>query len=100
VKYVVTVPVAGSDVQEFYVWSAKDLKDMIIREEFTMADGTMYLWELDNIELGKQPDDVFEIPADYTKATESEMGNLMMREMMGGDMPAMPNMPTMPPVEE
>jgi hypothetical protein len=100
VKYKVTVSVPGEELQEFYVWSAKDLKDLVIRQEFTMADGSMYTWELSNIELGKQPDDVFEIPAGYTKATEAEMGTLMMQEMMGGSMPTMPNMPMAPPTGE
>lgn len=100
VKYRATVSAPGEESREFYVWSAKKLKDLIIKQEFAMADGSMYTWELNNIELGQQPDDVFEIPADYTKASEGEMSTLMMREMMGGSMPTMPNIPTMPPTEE
>ncbi|GEM_PF-2446608 len=100
VKYRATVSISGEETQEFYVWSAKDLKDLIIKREFVLADGSLNTWELKNIELGQQPNDLFEIPAGYTKATDDEMSTLMMREMMGGEMPSMPKMPTIPPTEE
>ncbi|MBN1574671.1 MAG: DUF4412 domain-containing protein [Deltaproteobacteria bacterium] len=94
VKYRGTVSISGEGPQEFYVWSARDLKDLIIKKEFVMADGSIYSWEIDNIELGEQSDDVFEIPAGYTKASDDEIGTLMMMEVMGGKMPSMPIVPS------
>lgn len=93
VKYKATITLSEEKTQEFYLWSAKELKDLVIKREFSLPDGSLYIWELNNIEIGKQPEDVFEIPADYTRATEAEMSTLMMKEMMGDSMPMIPMMP-------
>ncbi len=100
VKYKATISVSEERSQEIFMWSAKELKDLVIKREFSMPDGSLYTWELSNIEIGEQPKDVFEIPADYTKATEAEMSTLMMKEMMGDSMPMIPMMPPMPPATE
>jgi len=93
VKYKATISLPDEESSEFYVWSAKELKDLIIKREFLLPDGSLSAWELSNIEIGEQPEGLFEIPADYIKATEAETSTLMMKEMMGDFMPIIPMMP-------
>jgi hypothetical protein len=86
-KYRVTLTDPGSDPYTFYGWAATDLDNIFIKKEFSAQDGTIITWELFNIVLGTPPKELFEIPAGYTKASESEASMLMMKEVMGDAFP-------------
>jgi len=68
---------------EIIIWSAKKLDGVIVKTLVESPDGTSMTNELFNVEVGKQPASLFELPDGYTKATEDEIGMIMMQEMMG-----------------
>jgi hypothetical protein len=78
----------GQPPVQMKIWYSSEL-DYTIRQESEMPSmaGKMVV-QLENIKKGKQPDDLFKVPAGYTKVATTE-------EAMGIQMPQMPeNMPT------
>jgi len=65
------------------IWSAKKLDGVVVKTLVESPEGTSMTNELFNVKTGKQPADLFELPGGYTKATEEEIGMIMMQEMMG-----------------
>lgn len=65
------------------IWSAKKLDNVVVKTQVDSPDGTSMTNELFNVKTGKQPANLFELPGGYTKATEEEIGMIMMQEMMG-----------------
>ncbi len=86
-KYRVKIAEFQDQLMEYNVWSAKKLGNVPIKTELHYFNGDILATEYTNIETGKQPGDLFEIPAGFAKATEDEAGYLMMQEMMGGSIP-------------
>jgi len=64
------------------IWSAKKLDGVVIKTLVESSDGSTMTNELFNVEVGKPDASHFELPEDYTKASEEEVGMLMMQEMM------------------
>ncbi len=81
IKWKVTLTHPDGKQDTYYAWSATDLKDLVIKQEFETTPGQTYVMQLTNITIGDPAKETFEIPAGYTKAPESEMNALMMNEM-------------------
>jgi hypothetical protein len=82
VKWKVTVTMPDAKTSTYYSWGAQDLDNFEIKKEFEgTAPGESLVIEYSNVVLGDPDKSVFEIPAGYTIATESEMNALMMQEM-------------------
>jgi hypothetical protein len=82
VKWKVTVTMPDGKTTTYYSWAAQDLDNFEIKKEFPGAtpDETLVI-EYSNVVLGDPDKSVFEIPAGYTQAQESEINALMMQEM-------------------
>lgn len=65
------------------IWSAKKLDGVIIKTLVEMSEGSSMTNELFNVKAGRPDASLFEVPGDYMKATEAEIGMLMMQEMSG-----------------
>jgi len=65
------------------IWSAKKLDGVVVKTLVDSPDGTSMTNELFNVKTGKQDPALFELPEGYTRATEEEIGMIMMQEMMG-----------------
>jgi len=80
-KYILNPATEG--LPNMTIWSAKKLDGVIVKTLVESPDGTSMTNELFNVKAGKPDASLFELPAGYTKATEAEIGTLMMQEMMG-----------------
>ena len=81
IKWKVTMTMPDGKSTVYYSWGAQDLKNFAIKKEFESTPGESFVIEYSNVVLGDPDSSVFEIPAGYTLAPESEMNSLMMREM-------------------
>ena len=81
VKWKVTMTTPDAKSVTYYSWGAQDLDNFEIKKEFTGTANESTVFEYSNIALGDPDKSVFEIPAGYTQAPESEMNALMMQEM-------------------
>jgi hypothetical protein len=66
-KWEVVIEAPGRKATRTFQWYDPELK-LAVRQEF--ADGAVS--EMKNIRVGKQPDDLFVVPAGYTRAPEPE----------------------------
>ena len=82
-KYEIALIDTEEEFLSYYAWAANDLENIIVKIEITVSEGEMMAMELTDIEVGRQPDELFELPPDYTLATDEEADMLMMQEMMG-----------------
>ena len=94
-KYRIKIGEFQDQIMEYNVWSAKKLGNVPIKTELHYFNGDILTTEYTNIESGKQPGDLFEIPPGFTKASDDEVSYLMMQEMMGGNIPGGIPMPPM-----
>jgi hypothetical protein len=69
-------------IPDITIWSAKKLDGVVVKTLMEMPNNTNIINELMNVDTGKQPASLFELPDGYTKATEDEIGMIMMQEMM------------------
>jgi len=74
---------ATATLPDITIWSAKREGGVIVKTLVESPDGSSMTNELFNVEVGEPDASLFELPAGYTKATEEEIGMLMMQEMMG-----------------
>jgi hypothetical protein len=81
IKWKVTMTMPDGKSTVYYSWGAQDLNNFAIKKEIEMTPGESVVIEYSNIVLGKPDASVFEIPAGYSEAPESEASALMMREM-------------------
>jgi hypothetical protein len=81
VKWKVTMTPSDGKPFVYYSWGAQDLKNFAIKKEFETVPGESMVIEYSNVVLGDPDASVFDIPAGYTLAPESEMNALMMSEM-------------------
>ncbi|MBN2223742.1 MAG: hypothetical protein JW765_03610 [Deltaproteobacteria bacterium] len=95
IKWKVTTTMPDGKTFVYYSWGAQDLDNFAIKKEFETVPGESMVIEYSNVVLGKPDSSVFEIPAGYVLAPESEMNMLMMTEM-GISIPY--GMPMMPPM--
>jgi hypothetical protein len=78
-KVTTTMPDGKSFV--YYSWGAQDLDNFAIKKEFETNPGESMVIEYSNVILGKPDASVFDVPAGYVQAPETEMNALMMAEM-------------------
>ncbi len=81
IKWKVTMTMPDGKSTVYYSWGAQDLDNFAIKKEIESTPGESVVIEYSNVVLGKPDASVFEIPAGYSEAPESEMNALMMREM-------------------
>jgi len=81
VKWKVTMTTSDGNPFVYYSWGAQDLDNFAIKKEFETTPGESMVIEYSNVVLGSPDKSVFEIPAGYAQAPESEMNTLMMAEM-------------------
>jgi hypothetical protein len=81
IKWKVTTTMPDGKPFVYYSWGAQDLDNFAIKKEFEMTPGESVVIEYMNVVLGDPDSSVFEIPAGYAPAPESEMNALMMAEM-------------------
>jgi hypothetical protein len=81
IKWKVTMTMPDGKTFVYNSWGAQDLKNFAIKKEFETTPTESMVIEYSNVVLGDPDSSVFEIPAGYTQAPESEMNSLMMREM-------------------
>lgn len=81
VKWKVTMTLSDGKPFVYYSWGAQDLDNFAIKKEFETTPGESMVIEYDNVVLGHPDAAVFDIPAGYAMAPESEMNALMMTEM-------------------
>jgi hypothetical protein len=81
IKWKVTMTMPNGTSTVYYSWGAQDLDNFAIKKEIETTPGESVVIEYSNVVLGKPDSSVFEIPAGYSEAPESEMNALMMREM-------------------
>lgn len=81
IKWKITMTMPDGKPFVYYSWGAQDLKNFAIKKEFETTPTESMVIEYSNVVLGDPDSSVFEIPAGYTPAPESEMNALMMREM-------------------
>jgi len=96
VKWKVTTTMPDGKPFVYYSWGAQDLDNFAIKKEFETTPGESVVIEYMNVVLGNPDSSVFEIPAGYVLAPESEMNALMMNEM-GISIPF--GIPFVPPAE-
>lgn len=81
IKWKVTMTMPDAKTLTYYSWGAQDLDNFEIKKEFQNVPGESLVFVYDNVVLGDPDKSVFDIPAGYTQAQESEMSALMMAEM-------------------
>jgi hypothetical protein len=81
IKWKVTMTLPDGKPFFYYSWAAQDLDNFAIKKEFETTPGESMVIEYSNVVLGDPDASVFEIPAGYAQAPESEMNALMMSEM-------------------
>lgn len=73
-KYEVTVRDPGGETATGTLWATEDM--IPVKMDMVVQGGDRVVVELRDIEVGPQPDELFEVPAGYTKLSLGAFGNL------------------------